>query len=477
MSKLIRLSFLALLAASILAGCALPPVGDNPSRETVVRETREKLESDRSSPVVEVPVERGVLVERSLREPLPAAMAARRISVSFPSGENTLERLMSMINFTGVRVATRVEGVDAARFNQRALPFQSFSGTFADLTALLETGAGIVAWWQNGALFLSDHDRFAFTVPQNQAVIDSVIADLKSLGATEITQSLRGGQIIFNASPGVHKEVIHPYIERIHRNMAMVRVQVAVVGLQLTDQSASGFDWNAFSLQFNQGSTSATTSTQPLSVGLAQSGKLLGLSGTFNVNAAIAFLSKFGSTNTRQNVEVHTLSGAEVTLRSGETVPYVSGVGINSINTTSSSTSSGMIGSAQTSTVQTGLTIKLTPFFDADNRIVTVDMNVQINSLLEFRDLNAGSQLGLLSQPVTQQQSLNDIVRVLAGDTVVLGGLQNDSSVFTGNDPTMLRRSGSTEPSGGKRSQDISKEALFIILRPTVTVFREGASK
>jgi hypothetical protein len=474
----------ALLA---LSACALPPVEDLPERGEIVGEARQELESDKTPPVVEVPVARGMLVARSLREPLPGSLASRRINVSFPAGENTLERLMAMVNFTGVRVATRVEGGDGARFNQRSLPFQSFNGSYADLAAVLETGAGIVAWWQNGTLFLSDRDRFAFTVPQNQAVIDSVMSDLKSLGATDITQSLRGGQIIFSASPGAYNEVIRPYVERIHRNMAMVRVQVAVVGVQLTDQSASGFDWNAFSLQFSQGGSSVSTSgstpaaTPTVSARLAQTGKLLGLSGTFNVNAAISFLSKFGETNTRQNVEVHTLSGALVTLRSGETIPYVSGVGVNAIgsgaaNNPGTTLSPGVIGSAQTSSVQTGLTIKLTPFFDADNRIVTVDMNVLLNNLLEFRDLSAGSQLGTLTQPVTQEQSLNDIVRVVAGNTVVLGGLQTENNAFSGNDPTMLRTGGGTSPSGGKRSQDVRKEALFIILRPTVTVFREGAA-
>lgn len=488
-----------------LAGCSLPEVGNLPPRETVVTEIEQRLTEDPSPAVTEVMVSRGMLVAHSLREPLPASLVARRISVSFPTGENTLDRLTSMMTFSGVPVATRFEGTDGAAMLRQTLPVRSFSGSFVDLAGVLETGMGVVAWWQNGTLFLSNRDRYAFTVPQNQAVIDSVMSDLKTLGASDITQSLRGGQVVFSASPTIYREVIQPYIDRLHRNMAMVRIQLAVVSLGLTDQSASGFDWNALAVQFNKASSGTTTTTTtgttgstsvsgtvansqaPVSFNLARSGTLLGFSGVFNVAGAISFLSKFGRTDTRQNVEVHTLSGAEVTLRSGQTIPYVTGVGVTAVGglgtvgttgttgtgTTSGVNSPGVVGSAQTSTVQTGLTIKLTPHYDADTRIVTVDLNLLLNNLIEFRDLNAGNQVGILTQPVTQEQALNDIVRVIAGSTVVLGGLQTDSQGFSGNQPTATRGT-SLDNGVGKRAQDISKDALFLILRPTVTVFREA---
>ncbi|MCG5242919.1 type II secretion system protein GspD [Azospirillum doebereinerae] len=485
-----------------LSACSLPEVGNLPPRETVVAQARQTLTQDPSPAVTEVPVSRGMLVAHSLRESLPASLAARRISVSFPSGENTLERLSSMMAYSGVPVATRFEGTDGPAMLRQTLPMQSFSGSFTDLAGVLETGMGVVAWWQNGTLFLSNRDRFAFTVPQNQAVIDSVMSDLKTLGATDITQSLRGGQVVFSASPTVYREVIQPYVDRLHRNMAMVRIQLAVVSLGLTDQSASGFDWNALALQFNRLSNGTTTTTstgtvvtsngsvvsataqQPLSFDVVKPATLLGVSGAFNVAGAIAFLSKFGNTDTRQNVEVHTLSGAEVTLRSGQTIPYVTGVGVTAVsglgvastagNSATNLNAPGVVGSAQTGTVQTGLTIKLTPHYDADTRIVTVDLNLLLNNLIEFRDLNAGNQVGILTQPVTQEQALNDIVRVVAGSTVVLGGLQTDSRGFSGNQPTATR--GVIEEGIGKRAQDINKDALFLILRPTVTVFRETAN-
>lgn len=493
-----------LLLAS-LAACTLPSVGALPPRAEILRAQAERLESDGAPAVSVVPVNRGMLVVHSVRERLPAAMAQRTISVSYPAGENTLDRLVSMLSYSGIRVATRFEQASDADMLRRALPFRAFSGTMAELTSVLQGGMGVVSWWQDGTLFLTDRDRYAFTVPQITDVIRSITDDLKSMGVSDLTPSLRGGQILFSAPPSLYAEVVRPYIDRIHRNMAMVKVQMAVVSLTLNDSSATGFDWSKLALGFNSssstsgstsssststsssstttsGNTSTVTAGGPLSWATSPTGKLLGVSGAFTVAGAIDYLSKFGTADTKQNVEVHTLSGAQVTLRSGQEIPYVSGVGVNTLGGSSSSGSSALLGSAQTTTVKTGLTIKLTPFYDADTRIVTADLNILVNSLVRFVQLSAGNQVGTITQPQTQEQALNDIVRVLAGNTVVLGGLQVDNASYDNAEPVATRPEGesaaASAPGGatsviGHRAQTITKEALFVVVRPTVTVFVE----
>ena len=494
---------------ALLAGCSLPEVGQLPERSKVLADEKAAMSAEEAMPVSRVPVTAGMLVAKSIRQPLPREIAERRLSVSFPATESTLERLVLMVGYSGVRVAERFAGSSDKEFLGRSLPFRSFDGTLGDLMNVLRSGIGVVSWWQDGTLFLTDQDRFALSVPQNSEVVQTIAKELEGLGAKEISSSLRGGQIVFSASPSQFTEVIQPYMDRIHRNMAMITVQLAVVDLALTDTTASGFDWSAFTAQIasaaastgtssstSSGSSSSSSGTSsqstgstvlsglsgslqtPLSAALSKSVKVFGFSGILNVTGAINFLSKFGTTNTRQNVELRTLSGTEVSLRSGQTIPYVSGIGVNAISGGSSGSSSGnLLGSAQTSSVKTGLTIKLTPFFDSGNSIVTVDLNVLVNSVLEFRQLDAGTQVGTLTQPVTQEQSLNDIVRVLAGNTVIIGGLQLDNGTWSGTEPNFIRGDKSATdpylPLIGNRSQDRRKEALFIIIRPSVTVFVE----
>lgn len=484
------------LLVATVAGCSMPDTGSLPGRSQILAEQKAAMSTDETIPVVRVPVARGMLVAKSIRQPLPLEIGSRRLSISFPATRSTLEPLVAMISYSGVRVAERLGNTPNQDFLSRPLPFRSFNGTLQELMEVLRTGISVVSWWQDGTLFLADQDRFALAVPQNTEVVQTISKELASLGAKEITSSLRGGQVVFSAPPSLYQEVIEPYIERIHRNMAMIGIQLAVVDLGLTDTSASGFDWNAFSAQLadagvastaasatSSTTTSAVTSTNtgsslmaPLTAALSKNVHVLGIDAVLSVTGAINFLSRFGTTNTRQNVELRTLSGTEVSLRSGQTIPYVSGIGVNAISGTS--TIGNLIGSAQTSTVKTGLTIKLTPLFDSGSGIVTIDLNVLVNSLLEFRQLQAGSQVGTLTQPVTQEQSLNDIVRVVAGNTVIIGGLQIDNASYTGSEPIFLREGGAAadvaQPSrAGNRAQDRKKEALFIIIRPTVTVFVE----
>ncbi len=196
---------------------------------------------------------------------------------------------------------------------------------------------------------------------------------------------------------------------------------------------------------------------------------------------AIAFLSTFGNTNVTQNVELRTLSGRQVKIRSGDEIPYVKGIGIGTLGsagtaaangTTGGSSNSNTLGTAQTETVKTGLTVEMVPRFDSDAELVTTDLKMELKSLVEFVKLDAGNQLGSLTQPRTQDQELSNIVRMRAGQTAVIGGIQYDQEQFDGNEPTFLRdKMRARSQSAGYRAQNVTRNALFIILQPTVTTY------
>ncbi len=200
----------------------------------------------------------------------------------------------------------------------------------------------------------------------------------------------------------------------------------------------------------------------------------------FTVAGAIDWLSTFGNTNVTQNVELRTLSGKQVKIRSGQEIPYVKGVGVNSTGSyaanNASSGAGGTLGSTQTDKVKTGLTVEMVPRFDADAELVTCDIKMELKSVLEFVQLSAGNQIGTLTQPRTQEQELNDIVRLRAGQTAVIGGIQYDQEQYDGNEPTFLRdQMAGQSGSFGRRAQDVQRNALFIILRPVVTVYDSEA--
>lgn len=206
-------------------------------------------------------------------------------------------------------------------------------------------------------------------------------------------------------------------------------------------------------------------------------GRLGGAFGATSITGAINFLSNFGNTKVDQNVQMKTLSGTEVKLRSGQQVPYVRGVQLSGAGYGNGYNNSygGGLGSSLTDKVDTGLTMEVTPYYDADAEVVTMEVDVKLKEILAFVDLNAGNQIGTFTQPLTQDQELTNLVRIQAGRTVVIGGLQKDSESYTGVEPTALRNATATRAAGsgvfGSRSQTVKRDALFIILRPAVTVF------
>lgn len=416
---------------------------------------------------------------------------------------------------------------------QRRLPFTHYSGTVGGLMDSLRKGLGVVVSYEDEMVFVSDREKYSVTLPQNEDVISAVADEIRSLGGEGIVPSVRGGRIIYSASPATQDSVIGPYLDRLARNMAVINIQAAVVSLSLTDTTSTGFDWSKFQValegrksRLSPSTTSTDTSTNtgtngnntnnntntntngtgtgtsacsntlpttgsPLDaaglcaidpgsvVNLSNAGLVLGKTslgnyfgtyGALSVASAINFLSQFGNAKIDQNVQLKTLSGTDVNFRSGQTVPYVSGVAA-----TTTANSSNVTGSSATDKVDTGLTVAMTPYYDADTQLVTMEVALSLRSILQFVQLNAGNQLGTFTQPLTQDQELTDIVRTPAGRTIVIGGLQIDNEQFNGSEPVGLRNifasAGTTPDILSGRSQQIKRDALFVILRPTVQVF------
>lgn len=502
-----RALLVALSSGVFLSGCAsqLPKAKELPDIRQAQSAAIAKFTED-----TVVPIERIVVPESSMkavteRPPIPAHIQRMPIEVVFPSNhESTLAGLVQSLSILGLQVTFQWSNpTQEDAILQKKLPFLRFQGTVGELLSALKNGLGLVAWYQDGMIYLSDQQRYSLSLPQNKDVLDTVSKEIEELGADNIVTSLRGGKILYTASPSTQDDLIGPFLDRMARNLAVVNMQVAVVSLSLNDSSEVGFDWDAFKIAFdstdkatsgngNSGTgtgTDAGTGTGTgtgtgedsvtgvpgtvislvgggLSLNKTNLGNVFGTYGALTIGSAVKFLSTFGHTNVTQHVSLKTLSGSEVTLQSGQEVPYVKGV--SSTNTGGDNT----VGSSDTDTVETGLKLTLNPLYDSDAEVVTVDVEVDLNQILSFVELKAGNDIGSLTQPLVQKQNMKDLVQVQAGKTVVIGGLQYDSDTTNGNEPTVVRNA--LEGTGkrfGKDSKQVQRNALFIILRPTVTVY------
>ncbi|QAY80139.1 hypothetical protein [Sphingosinicella sp. BN140058] len=392
------------------------------------------------------------------------------------------------------------KAVGAGDLRGRALPFRRYEGTLGGLFRQIQRSMGVTLWWNEG-IYVAPVGRYSVMLPQNRDLMNQVVKELKAKGASNVVASLQAGTVSFVAPGALAEEAIRPYLLRLGRNASEVTMQVALVSVTMNENASRGFDWSQFGLTFGRPpSSGAGAGTGTGSGGSVGSGTLLGgTSGTpatgadalptsglfslgqdalrvFNpaatilgatrpldITGAIKFLSNYGNVAVDQNVEVRTLAGTSVNWRSGETIPYVSGVGATTYGGQSGGFA-GAMGSAQTEELETGLSLKLAPNYEAAGGLVTVAFDLELVELIEMVKLDAGNQLGSFTQPRTREQKLDDIVRIPVGETVVLGGLRRQLASVDKNGPFGLYGIGS-------KTKKNETQTVFIILRPTVTVY------
>lgn len=418
--------------------------------------------------------------------------------------QDALQRLPGGANAGGGRGASgssaSAGGGTRPAFFDRPLPFRYFKGTVGELVRRMENTSNIAIWY-DGGLVVGDVRRYSIAVMQNKDIVQSIVNELIRLGARNVVGSVGAGQIFYSSAPRVNGEIIEPYLRRLQGNLSEITLQIALVTVSMTRTSEAGFDWSAFNFGYGSnvttGSTAATGtsaggtgaidpvtglpstgsggvtggvgSTTQLGNGVftlnsnavnANFGDIFGTGKIVSVAGAIRFLSRIGNTSVAQNVELRTLSGSPVILRSGENIPYVQNIG----TTLGGGLSGGALGSSQTASVGTGLTVNVDPRYDSTSGIVTMDVGMKLVDLVAFVQLNAGAQLGTLTQPRTREQGLNSILRLSAGQTAILGGIRRD---LTSDD-----RTGPLDAFAvGSRSRNREVFWLFAIVRPVVTVY------
>jgi hypothetical protein len=364
----------------------------------------------------------------------------------------------------------------------RSVPFKTYKGTLSGLLRRLEKSMNISYWWEDDTIFLSTNQEYVVSVPQQKDIIDSIVSEVESLGATNISSSLAAGQIVYYAKPRSQKNLIRPFLQRISHNLSEITLQVALVQVDITGSESKGFDWEVFN-GIVTSPTSGTDNSSNVTVTPYDSASGTGnVTGSFfrkgisifgtetdvTIDMAINILGSVGKVTTEQNVEMRTISGKEVTLESVSEESYVSGYegGTSGDNPEPAS--------PEFDTVETGLTLAFLPVFDAYNAIVTVDTSIDLSERLgdttvtvinnneASGDGNKGQEITV--RPNIKKSSFEDIVRIPLGETVIVGGLSKDKLTDNRVAPLNMWDVNSSK-------QQSQKQALFMIIRPLVTLY------
>jgi hypothetical protein len=463
-----------LLCAAVMAGCTSIPQSHE---RTSLSDLRENAVSGwESTPAM---VYRTHRQGAQLLEPdtLPAKLyetpvelgLARRISV---------EELASIIQLAGV--PTMLATDELAEVN---VFVPSYNGPIGVLLDSLGAASSLSFSWNRGVLILDKDRPYLLRIPQNTELAEAISKALTSMGAADVQASKEAGLISFRASTQ-DRARITAYLDRLAVNTSMVNLQMAVMNVSLNEESSRGLDWSSIALKagdlgllksaadaaavaVEEGVEDVVTApvqdvvTRGTAAALDGGGLSVVFKGSnLTLDAVLNMLSTYGESRTVQNLTLKTLSGVPVELRSGESIPYVEDM---SLNVNEYSATSGVT----TTTVDIGFEVEVSPFYDAEDNLVTVELDLSMKSLVGFRELSTGTaEGGTISRPQVQDQEIKNIARLEAGETALIGGLVYESVSDNRNTLTGLERL----PVGSKKLKT-SRNALFILLRPTVVVY------
>lgn len=402
---------------------------------------------------------------------LPRAIQNTRAALSFAPG-TPVDAVAAYLASLGYSV---IVGDEAA--GKRTFYLPNYNGTLGGLLAAVSRATDVWFTWQDGTIVISSEERLAITLPQEAGLAKTIKAGLGSLGDANAAALWEAGMVSVDVKPSTYRR-IRAYLERMSQNAAILSINAAVVTLDLNKEVKSGVDWENLSLSLGKNlNADALTATSPVPIvdgKLGGSGLALSVTrGRFKLDALVDFLSRYGNTETRQDLILKSVSGGKVEIKSLVQVPYVRGVSNNGIvSNGSSGTTGGTTNNSTTATVETdkaddGIEMKVSPTYDASVGAVAMDVALSLKAVLGYNKLSAGNQVGELTQPTTAERKFESSIRMRPGETVVLGGVTYEQLIDRQGRPLFIPESSQLVRS------DVTtrKQSIFVVLRPTVTTY------
>ncbi len=405
---------------------------------------------------------------------LPKILRDREVKLNL-ARDATVEDLAMALNLLGL--STVVADSDTNTVSTTKISVRNYKGKLGNLLDVLSSVYNISFNYETGGILtIQEQSTYIINVLQNQEIIEDLSATILRLGATETEFSLVGGNLIYKASPKSHHKIKN-YIESYSKNAAVIGLQVSVVTVQLDKSSNKGFDWSTLNVVAGdpnlfssdeptpggeEGVVAAAADVIAEGLGLSTGNGSAGLkyvNGDFNFEGVINYLSTYGKTEANQSTMMKTISGKEVSLVSTQSIPYVEEIELTLGNDNNNS-SEGIT----TSSVDIGLTLTITPYFDSNTNMVTVNLELDLSSLLAMTEITSGDTK--ITQPQTQNQTFTNLMKLKAGDSSVIGGIMYDTVSDNRTGISYLE-----EMDIASQSKQTTKNAVFIILRPSVTVF------
>ena len=293
-------------------------------------------------------------------------------------------------------------------------------------------GAGVKGSITQGTK--SDDAAFKFW----EAIEKSVASILGAREGTSPTQrsftvNRLTGSIIVTASKK-DLERIENYLNNVKAIVGrQVLVEAKIIEVQLNDNFKLGIDWSYVTSDMNL-STSNFTSVVP------SSGPLVKIAVTDTRFAPVLqALETQGEVRTLSNPRVSIMNGHTALLSAGRNQSFISKIDTTTIGGVTPVTTF----TVQTSSILSGILVGIVPFIN-ENGEISLTVTPIISNLVKLEEKNVGSNQIQISVPTVDLRELSTTVKVLDGQTIIIGGLiqkteslQDNQVPFLGNIPLL----------------------------------------
>ncbi len=263
--------------------------------------------------------------------------------------------------------------------------------------------------------------------------------------------------------------VIQRVIKQLDVMPLQVLIEATIVAVQLTDELEYGIQW-FFTHNGDQNAGSSKgislTDTAAKAAITAATGGVGGFGYSFvsdsgDIRAVLNAAAKDNKINVISSPSLMVLNNQEASIQVGDEVP---------IRTSESTNTSGSVDPIQTSAIQmreTGVTLNVKPRVNA-NGLVIMDIEQSVDKAI------ASSTSGIDS-PTIQQRQIKSKVAIQSGETIVLGGLIDETETFEKTGIPVLHELPLIGPLFGKTDKTILKTELVVLITPRVVNTRKDA--
>ncbi len=334
---------------------------------------------------------------------------------------------------------------------------------------------------------------FNISVPNYPDLLKHLKESIEKLGGFNIAYNNLTTTLSFTADYNSY-ERIRKFLEGFLKNASLINLKIVLLSVSFSSDKNIGINWSGLNFGWgsqkmksifdsqliqssdnninNNGSTSESTTTlrtttetlYKTGVGVVTNdvGALVFLErNKFTLSGLLSFLESYGKYSILQDVYIQTLSGVKGKIEVAREIPYIKEVSLST-----SGTSGTTIGTATSEKAKSGVEMEVLPYYDKSFDVLSINLKVNVSEVVRLITLNAGQQIGNITQPETAVKKVDTYIRMSPEQVVLLGGLIYEKELGTthglpGFDTVLTKEMNRTK----------TKEELVILVKPTIIEF------